>query len=236
MADLQLSEYLTFMRSELHLLGVDYAYRGGYTGDPENASNPDSISLTAKLNEAIAEIQTEFGFAKTEADIALADGTSLYNLPATIQTVESIHLNKIRLRSSTVQSMDRQKLNWRQEEGTPKIYMMRGADKILLYPEPNAVGTLKVYGLSTLTRLAGNTDSITEMPESYQYLFPIRACLNIASADTGNTQNADRIANLKAREEKLVKNLLLFIGEATEDENAPRVARGRAQGTSVGSE
>lgn len=229
MADLQLQDYLTFMKSELRLLNVDDSYRSGYTGDTENTSNPNSVSLTSKLNEAIAEIQVKLKFAKSEATVATVSGTQVYTLPAGLQTIESIYISGNRLRQTTVEDKDAIKFNWRGDSGTPTQYYLVGARKFGLYAKPNAILTVSVYGLSTLTELAGNTDTQALMPESYQYIFPIKAVLNIASDDTGSQMNQDRIKYLEGRFSSLAKDLFAYLSGASVDENAAVVVSGRAQ-------
>lgn len=229
MADITLEGYLTIIRGELHLLGIDDSFRGGYTGDPENSSNPNSVSLTAKLNEAIAEVQLEFGFSKAEGSITTASGTREYVLPSGVETVESVHCSNLRLRSTTVKNKDAIKYSWRLDNGVPKQYYMVGANKIGFYPNPNAILTVKVYGLASSTQLAATTDVISQMPEPYQYIFPIRAALNIAAADTGSEMNQDRLENLKGRYATLSKNLADYLGVVSTDENAAIVVAGRGQ-------
>lgn len=234
MADLALSDYLTLMRSELHLLGVDEAFRDGHSTDPENASNPSSISLTAKLNEARAEIQIEVGYKKSEATFATVSGTRAYSLPSGIQTVESLRISNKRLRSTTVKEKDAISHDWWADSGTPKQFFMRGAKNVGLYPNPNAVLTVTVYGLASLTSLSVTTDSDSDMPEPFQYLFAIRACLNIAGADSGSEMNQDRMKYLQGRHDSIFKSLVEYIGEVTQDENAAKVVSGRSQTSETG--
>ena len=234
MANLTLADYLTIMRSELHLLGVDESFRDGHSTDPENTSNPSSVSLTAKLNEARAEVQIEVGYKKSEATFATVSGTRAYSLPSGIQTVESARISDKRLRSTTVKAKDAISHDWWADSGTPKQFFMRGAKSIGLYPNPNAILTVTVYGLSSLTALSVTTDTDTDMPEPYQYIFPIRACLNIAGADSGSEMNQDRVKYLQSRHDSLYKSLVEYIGEVTQDENEAKVVSGRSQTSETG--
>lgn len=229
MADITLQGYLNILKGELHLLGIDDSFREGHTGDPENSSNPNSVSLTAKMNEAIAEIQLEFGFSKAEADITTTSGTREYALPSGVETVESVHCSNIRLRSTTIRARDTEQYNWRADAGIPTMYYLSGANKVGFYPNPNATLTVKVYGLATLTPLAATSDVVSQMPEPYQYIFPIRAALNVAAADTGSEMNQGRVANLQSRYATLKKNLSDYLGIVSIDNDAAIVVSGRSQ-------
>lgn len=218
---LTLRQHIDLTKEELLVFSPDFVYREGYTGDPDNSANPNSISITNKINQAIADILMDTEFYTTVTTITTAAGTQEYSLPTDSFSIQSVWIGNNRLRRTTMDGLDHRTYNWRSLSGTPTKYYTPSMTSIGLVPNPNAIVSVKVLLARDVALLADVADTMPYISGPYQYLIHIRAALLCAMADTGNEKAQARAKWLQERYDYLIKSLKEELGDRADDDDAP---------------
>lgn len=228
---LTLAQHIALVREELlAFASTDYTFRDGYTGDPANSTNPNSISITSVINRAIAQINRDAHFNKTTQTISLVNGTREYSLNSGCFSILSAYIGDLRLRRTTPEYQDSQSYNWRSLTGTPKLYYTTSMNTIGMIPTPTASATLNLLVALDHTALAATTDTITTFPGPWQYMISTLASIYCGEIDAGNDKAQERVKYLQAQYNDSLQQLKTEIGARYVDEDQfPTFGRVQAQ-------
>jgi hypothetical protein len=234
MASFTLAQVVALVREELLAFATDFTFIDGWTDDTLITSPPAYISLTSKINQALADINLETGFNQSATTVTLASGTREYALAEGVYSLRSVSIGNNRLRCTNLESLDHQGYNWRSLSGTPNRYYTTSLNTIGFIPNPNAVLTVNIAALSNTTTLAASTDTLpATLPLPFQYLVSTRAALLIAEIDTGNDNAKDRAKHLAVRYAAGLTRLKAEVAARMQDEDSPlHIARVANSGNS----
>lgn len=163
-------------------------------GLDETASGDDDVVLGRRLNEAVRRVLADLHLYVITGTITLAANDNEYELTDALSTdplavLKIINSDNVPLERVSVEEIHDLR------RGTPTIggsyvykYALNGANLLMIYPTPNASGTLTAYYVPKPTEMSSAahdpaTTTYGNIPVQFHPLIELWACYRMASAD-----------------------------------------------------
>lgn len=183
----------------------DLRTRARRLADMELSAFVSDSEVTDYVNQALAElhdlvIDLNPEMFETTSDFATVAGTSTYSLPSAFYKllgVDHIQGNGTRY---TLQRYMRRERNRRQGDFEPDIvslatlqYKLTGGNQIEFIPDPDGVGTIRLYYIPQLTLLSGDADVVeAQLPIGWEQYVEVDAAIQMLLKEESDTTALER--------------------------------------------
>lgn len=133
--------------------------------DEDMGSYTDDQIITA-INRAKARVEVASRCHLSSVTVATTDSVGVVSISPVFSPL-IVSINGVALDSVDAGAIESAMIGWPTQKGTPTRWTKGSGDNIVLYPIPNGVMSVYVWGYA-VSGVAGSGDSITTIPQSLQ--------------------------------------------------------------------